>query len=190
MAEELVFDEVKGLFIVGGKRVPRVSEILVNGGIVDPKFYTEESRIRGTAVHQAVFLDIFGDLHVDNLHPVVRPYLEAWFLFKRQTNFRPIEALCEKRLYQPIYRYVGKPDIMGFLNGRPVLIDIKSGGDGAAKYQLAAYREFPAILAYQPARFSLCLKNDGRYKLNVHEDPRDWLRFLEALTASKQSLLH
>lgn len=185
--ERFEFDEVNGIFRVNGKQVPRVSDIMVKGGIVDPTWFTEESRIRGTAVHHAVFLDIFGDLHVESLHPVVRPYLDAWFLFKKLSRFKPIEALCEKRLYQPVYGYVGRPDILGWLNGRPTLIDIKSGGDGAARYQLAAYREFPEVLAYQPARFSLCLKKTATFKLNEWDDPRDWNRFYDALVQTREA---
>lgn len=187
MAQESVFDEVNGIFRVNGRLVPRVSEILVGGGIVDPTFFTEESRIRGTAVHQAVFLDIFGDLHFASLHDVVKPYIGAWLKFKREVMFRPILPLCEKRQYHPIYDYVGRPDILCWVNGRPAIIDIKSGGAGAAKYQLAAYREFPAVVSYVPDRFSLQLMRDGRYSLNRYDDPRDWIEFVRAIGRFRES---
>lgn len=186
MDQKPVFDEVNRIFTLRGKVLLSVTDILVLSGIVDPTFFTEISRIRGTAVHQAVFLDIFGDLHVPGLHPMVRPYIEAWFLFKARTRFRPILSLCEKRFYHPLYGYVGRPDLVGWLNGRPALIDIKSGGAGAAKYQLAAYREFPAIIGYQPDRFSLSLKADGSYRLDPYSNPNDWLVFYDALTRVKK----
>jgi len=168
-----------------------VSDVLVKGGIVDPRFFTELGRVRGTAVHEAVYLHIQNDLCFETLHAVVRPYVEAYLSFEELTGFKPILAFCEKRLINPFYYYTGRLDLLGWLNGKLVVIDLKSGYSKAARYQTAAYSQFPEIIAlgHPIYRFDLQLTDKGKFKLNPHVDPNDWLIFLNALKAAREVAL-
>lgn len=186
---ELTFDEAAHVYRLNGTPLISVTTVLKKAGIVVADFFTEEGRLRGTAVHKAVFYDIHADLHLDSLHPMIRPYVEGWLKFKRETHFRPIKALCEVRHHHPLYFYAGTPDVVGWLNGRPALIDVKTGDATTARFQTAAYREFPKILALQPDRFDLRLKPDGTYRLNRHPNHNDILQFWDALKKVRESEL-
>lgn len=177
----LEFDVEKHLYTLRGRPLVSVTQSLVLGGLVDIKWFTALGRDRGTAVHEAVFYDIFNDLDVASLHEMIRPYIEAWFKFKRDTRFRAIKEFCEFRQFHPLYFYAGTNDIFGMLNGRHAIIDIKTGDAKTAGIQLAAYEHFPRFLSYAPLRFSLILNRDGTYKLHRHDDPNDWRIFISNL---------
>ena len=185
--EQIKFDAPTHKYTVGNREVMSVTTILKEAGMIDTQWFTEESRLRGTAVHEAVFYDIHNDLHEDGMHDIIRPYVQAWFKFKNDTDFLPLSSMCEARMYHPIYEYAGTPDLIGRLNGRMVLIDIKTGDCPTARFQTAAYREFPKVRALSPARFSLRLFNDGKYKCLQHSDPNDFLVFLDALKKVREN---
>lgn len=170
---------------MSGERLKSVTQIIVQDGLVDPTFFTEAGRIRGTAVHHAVFLDVDGDLQEEALHPMIAGYFKGWTKFKRDTRFSPVRELCEEPQYHPVHRYAGKPDIVGILNGRHCLIDIKSGDAKVAKIQTAAYQQFPMIKALNTTRFDLRLYADGKYRLNLHNDTNDWFIFYQALQRTR-----
>lgn len=182
---QIEFDPVAHRYTLNGQELMSVTTILKEAGLIDDRWFTDESRARGTAVHEAVFYDIHSDLHVESLHKTIQPYVEAWFRFKRDCDFVPKTELCEARMYHPLHGYAGTPDLVGILNGRPVLIDIKTGDCPTARYQTAAYREFPRVRAISPDRFSLRLFPDGRFKLSDHKNPNDFHVFLEALQKVK-----
>lgn len=183
---DLVFDKESHTYRLGDRVIVSVTQAIVRAGLIDTRWFTEESRIRGTAVHEAVFYDIHNDLHVDSLHPVIEPYVRAWFAFKKDSRFSAIKELCEIRQWHPLYDYCGTPDIVGVLNGRIWLVDIKTGDCPTARYQTAAYREFPRIRALSPRRASLRLYPNGTYKLIPHaDDVNDFAVFLDALKKSE-----
>lgn len=184
---DLVFDKETHTYRMGGRVISSVTQAILKAGLIDARWFTEESRIRGTAVHEAIFYDVHNDLHKPSLHPVVVPYIEAWEKFKTQSKFKPMPKFCELRQWHPLYDYCGTPDLLGMLNGRVWLIDVKTGDCPTAGIQTAAYREFPKIRAFSPMRASLRLKPDGTYRLLPHEnDANDFAIFLQALKISKQ----
>lgn len=178
----LQFDEPSHTYTLNGIRLLSVTQTIVAAGRIDTRWFTPEAAERGRAVHEAVFLDIHDDLDRDDLHEIIKPFCMAWFLFRRQTNFKAIKSLCEKKQYHPVWYYAGTPDLLGFLNGKVVLIDVKTGDSPTAKYQTAAYSEFPAIKKLNPLRFDLRLYNNGSYKLNQHNGgANDFAVFLNDL---------
>lgn len=176
------FNKENHTYTLGGVRLPSVTEILKFGGLGGSRYFTEEGRIRGQAVHHAVFLEIDGDLNYGALHPKIKPYVDAWLAFKKQTRFRPIRELCEGPQFHNVLLYGGTPDVVGYLNGRAVVLDVKTGDATTAKYQTAAYREFPRIAAFGPSRFDLRLRPDGLYRLNEHRGANDWAVFVAHLS--------
>lgn len=177
----LVFDKERHVYTLNDRELVSVTHSLQLGGLIDTRWFTDAARNRGVAVHEAIFLDIHGDLYVDGLHQIIKPYVEAWFKFKTDTRFKPIVEMCELRQFHPFYFYAGTPDCLGLLNGRTVLIDVKTGDASTAGIQLAAYSKFPRIMCYQPDRFSLRLKRDGSYSLKKHDDINDWPTFISNL---------
>lgn len=190
--ETVEFDAASHIYKVDGRRVINVTTALSLGGFPPSAYYTDEGRIRGEAVHDAVFLDIDNDLHIgpEGLHPLIRGYVEGWFKFRREARFKPIRDLCEVPMYNRDYGYVGKPDVVCFLNGRPAVIDIKTGMSSTARYQIAGYAQFPRVLAEfgfkEPRRFDLRLTPTGDYRLTPHTDPNDLLVFINCLRKAKE----
>ena len=182
----LTFDEENHVYRWNDAVVPSVTQILKHGGIIDDRWYTDDARDRGVAVHKAADLHIRNNLDEGSIHPIVRPYFDGLLKFMKDTRFKPMLQFCEVRQFHPIYIYAGTPDFFGILNGRPALIDVKTGdARQSARYQTAAYANFPMLKAYSPDRFDLRLYNDGRYKLNPHPDAQDFNVFLSCLNVAR-----
>lgn len=165
---ELRFVPEEHRYFLGDKELPSVSRILKAvfpkefERVIDP-WYAE----RGTAVHEATRLHDQGVLDETTVDQEVMPYLSAYRKFLSETGFKPIHI--ESSLSSEIHGFAGTPDRVGDLNGRRVLIDLKSGGpQWWHKYQLAGY----AVLCQEvyreehiEDRFGLYLKSNGTYKL-------------------------
>jgi len=183
---EFKFDEMEHAYFLNGKRLPSVTQILKFANLVDDRFFTEEARARGTAVHKAIWYDIQNDL--GEVHPAIEPYVQSWYRFRESTKIEPIMELCERPQFHPVYHYGGTPDIIAILNGRHVLIDIKSGTIEGAHFQTAAYWEMPSIRNLVPYenRFTLRLSEEGGLpKLKNYSDKTDLTVFLSALNLFK-----
>ena len=178
---ELIFKpETHQYFLASGEELPSVTKILKEGGLVPGlPFFTELGRDVGTAVHEAISLDLRHDLDWEALHPMLRPFMRQWADFRAKTGIKFDLSLCEVPQYHPTYRFAGCPDIVGVMNGRNVLIDLKTGTSKSVGPQLAGYEIFPAIKKLSPTRFCLSLK--GNFKLQKYSDSRDILVFLNAL---------
>lgn len=177
------YDDELHAYYLNGEKILSVTQILELGGLIDKRFFLPEHAMKGHAVHKACYLRIKNDLDESSLHPIIKPYLDRFDCFLQRTGFKPILELCEKPQFHPAYIFGGTPDLVGYLNDRVVVIDIKSGGVEYAKYQLAAYSKFPDIECHFPDKFSLELnaKNKIGYDLKSHNDENDWYFFLDIL---------
>lgn len=101
----------------------------------------EYRRQLGTAAHADCHAFDDNDLDWSQVHEDVKPYVEAWQVFRENTGLRPISR--ERRVYHPVLGYCGtldgifeKPVVQ-----KRVLIDIKLGDPfhAAAHLQTAAY---------------------------------------------------
>lgn len=180
----LTFDPVAHVYHFDGKRVPGVTEVIASAGLVaGTDWMTEESRIRGTAVHRACELDDALALDESSVDDIVRPYLDAWRALRTAVSMTILGN--EERVFHPDYRYAGTLDRRVEMRvGRrrvTAVIDIKSGGrQGATGVQLAAYQK--ADGRHLAHRFGAYLQADGRYDLVAYDDPTDWPVFLAALS--------
>jgi hypothetical protein len=164
--------------------LPRVTEILKSAGLINGDWFTDESRDRGTFIHQATVIDEQGDLD-ESFEPTRQymGYIMAWrkFLAEHKCRWTHIE----QRMEHPAFRYSGIPDREGTVDDKPTIVDIKSGS--AAKWhklQGAAYCAFfPKPHLYQ--RLVVRLQDDGTYHLEwfgPHTYQADLGVFLSALT--------
>lgn len=185
--EGLTFDQPTHTYRLNGKKIDSVTQVMKLGGLIDDTWFTEFGKIRGTAVHEAVLFDIQCDLDLNSINEKIKGYVEGWFNFKRDSGISPIKELCEKRMYHPLYQYTGTPDIFCRLNGRYAVVDVKTGDTSTAAVQTAAYAEFPVLKGYVPDRFSLRLFPNAKYKLNHHNDRKDFLTFLQCLGMVKKT---
>lgn len=187
----LTFDHDSHRYWWNGDPVPSVTQVLsiltdfemvekFNPGAV------AYASVRGDAVHYACELYDKGTLDWSTLDDELKPYLDAWILFRKQTGFIPNRI--EHKVFHPNLRYAGTLDRTGILFDNHVVIDIKAV---AAIYpttgpQLAAYEA--AIKATEPngpasyGRYSVQLHPDGKYKLHHYENRADLSVFISSLT--------
>ena len=150
---------------------PRVTAILDAVGLgpdlsMVPDDVLTAAMDRGTALHQAIEAHAYGYLDEADITPVIAPYFDAYLKFLTESGHKPIASEIEVRHAR--WRYRGHPDRIGWLSGRRVVIDFKSGGAAGAEYQVAGYAE--AWNDMRPseriaAGFTLQLRNDRSYRL-------------------------
>lgn len=163
-------DEARGFYVSKcGDLYVRVSDVLREFGFTDSRFFDEDSRIRGTAVHLAIKLIEKGTLDEESLDPILIPWVEGYRKFKRDVPF--IASHFEQQVSHPIWRFGGTIDLLGHIRGLPVLIDVKTGlGSKAHRLQTGAYEacvDIPQIKRY-------VLEVGGHdYNLVPHTDKAD-----------------
>lgn len=190
----LTFDDRTHEYRWDGRVVPSVTQVLKGSGFIDDQWFTEDARMRGSAVHLAIELLEEGALDWSTVDERILPHLAAYEAFRREMNFRPI--LVEEKGYHPIYGYAGRPDCPGVLNGKLAVVDLKTGArQNWMGLQLAAYAElleylpaysetlerFEDIPKQKPERYVLELNGSGRYRLHRYNDREDFKTFLAAL---------
>lgn len=178
----LTLDESTHQYSLDGRRLIGVTEalkILDDRWKIDP-WYLE----RGRLIHLATEYYDRDELDESTIDERIRPYLDAYVKFRKNTDFEPI--YIEQLLYHPQYFYAGKPDRIGPLYKHHVLIDLKSGAKSKIdELQDVAYWELCRVNDIPVNKlFDLYLKENGTYKLEPVERPRNLLPvFLACVTA-------
>jgi hypothetical protein len=182
----LTFEPEGHIYTWNGKVVPSVTGILkplAGYEWVNEQVLERKSAI-GTAVHLATELFDRGDLVEESVHPIIKPYLDAYKRFRDETQFEP-EGI-ELKDFNERMGYAGTLDRTGKVRATPAVIDLKATVQihHAAGPQTAAY----AQMIGQPAsdRYALQLKDDGTYKLQPLKDPQDWPDFLACLAIHRR----
>jgi hypothetical protein len=178
------FDEARHRYFADGRPVPSVSTVIEVLGLADfsmvPARRLREKAEIGTFVHQATAYLDRGTLDWTSLHPLIRPYIEAYAQFKLEANWEPRQIeerslACVNGLY-----YGMTPDRVGLLNGRPAVGDLKctaGGEDPAWGVQLAGYAlglPEPAERPREYLRFVIHLSPEGKYKLYPQSKAKDF----------------
>lgn len=154
-----------------------VTEVLKLAGLVDDRFFTEEARDRGTALHLATVYFDEGNLDDESLDPAIRGGLDAYRAFYRDVH--PVILACEEPVEDLARGYCGTPDRVLVINGREGVLDIKRGAESPwHAIQLAAYAH---TYGRPMARWNLYLGQDGKYKLIERRSRLDWPVFEAAL---------
>lgn len=174
-------------YYLNGIRLKSITEILNDQGFLCDEYFTEESCIRGKAVHLACRYLVMGRLDWDSLKKEYRPYVEAFQLFLEEKKPKPILDLVEKPQYSKIFLFGGTPDIPCECSPGIEIYEIKTG-DGLlfARLQTGAQK----ILLEERTgrtvekRWRLKLNNTGKYGLDLLKDRNDVKYFLSALCLS------
>ncbi|KKM18277.1 hypothetical protein LCGC14_1667310 [marine sediment metagenome] len=139
---------------------------------------------RGRLVHRA--LEIIdksegGGLHMDSLHPELRPRVEAYLDFKEHTGLK-VFNLIEEPLVCLKNGFAGTPDrftvsriILEIKNGPPI------GWEGLQLAGQAGLIQARSHLRSPPIRRSVHLFPNGKWKMETWDDSADWHVFLSLL---------
>lgn len=184
----LTFDPVKHEYTLGGQPVPSVSKVLEP--LYDFRFVSpealERARKRGTAIHKTVELYELGRLNEETLHPSLAACLKQWLDFKQTMKYVPRRQ--EMQVYSEKFGYAGTYDGDGDMDGRPMLLDLKSGEKYEPhKVQTMAYKVAAVelgIITEDCARGSLYISED-QWEFEFHTNNGDRAAFLSLLTVLK-----
>jgi len=141
--------------------IPSVTQILKGAGLIDDQWFSEEARDRGSAVHTLCERYAHGVRFDDTGRPLASlQYVNA---FARFVSDFGVYAIDTETLIEGIVngrRYAGKYDLLAEIQGKRVLIDLKTGAK--AKWhsvQIAAY----AMQINPHSAMDLYIKADGKY---------------------------
>jgi hypothetical protein len=163
-----------------GEELPHITGMLEHTGWVDSRWYTEDSRERGSAVHRLTADYTLGAIGA--IEDVVSRYagwLHAYADFMRRV--RPTVIAVEEPIAHLHYRYAGRPDLIARLYGLLSVVEGKSGApekahqiQTALQAILAAQEHGDGMPAHLWGRFALYLKEDGKWFLEQHRDRGDF----------------
>ena len=106
-------------------------------------------------------------------------YFRGYVAFRQM--YRGRWSAVERPIARGDLGYAGTPDRIGILNGRPAVLEIKTGtASGWHGYQLAAY-DMLDPLPFERLRVAVYLPGDGTYKLRTYADGNDRICFLRSL---------
>lgn len=174
---DLILDSAH-VYRLDGVEIPGVSRILGLYGF-DPKYPNGDYKLRGSQVHK-------GSVYIDQGHrieagPGIEPYLNGYRTFLK--DFKVRWEIAEKSVYHGRLRFAGTVDRFGKLDGRNLLLDIKTGTPPIKRLRLQTAAYTLALLSgrdemVECLRWGLELKDDGRYKIHNCADPMDFEVFV------------
>jgi hypothetical protein len=174
---EIVLTQENHEYTVDGFVVISVTQILRDLGFIDftmvDPFVLRDAQARGKAVHSAIDLLEENDLDWKKLHPLIRPFVDAYAEMKEQTGWKP--AMREQKVFDPICNYAGQLDGFGSMEKlglEEVLPDYKSGiRQSAARYQTGGYAG--AINKPLAKRCSIHLHGNGKFSIDWYNKPEN-----------------
>lgn len=192
---DLQFDKLAHAYrLPTGEPVPSVTQILsavgvsrdfeeLGGRSAATAAAIDRKRELGHALHADAHAFDDDDLILESVDTAVRPYLDAWIEFRRNTGVRPL--VRERRVFHAVWRYAGTLDgVFVTPQGASVLVDIKTGDptDSGCQWQTAAYaeafqREFPTMRIALRWGVQLVPGLTVPYRVHPYSDWRDVLDF-------------
>ena len=176
----LLFYDDSHKYTVDGEEVPSVSELtrfltreLYNDA---PQYFLDQAAKRGTSVHKATeAIDKFGTVEIEDEYAgFVKAYVS--FLKDHNVSWEKIEwPVCNKENETP---YAGTIDRVGALDGKTVILDIKTTANISGLHKLcytAQLNLYRLAVKEKPVEelWVLQLKKDGTYKLIQLEENKE-----------------
>lgn len=157
--------------------VPHITGLLTVSGWADDKWFTEESSVRGTRVHELTAEYDWGGITLADYDGPYRGYLiahdEAIRLVKPRFEHIEVPAV------HPTIRFGGRCDRVGQVYKAGSVWEVKSGAvERAHLIQTALQAILAAPTLHLPAeavhRYAEYVKPNGNVKLEQHKDRRDF----------------
>lgn len=175
--------------IATGEAYPHITQMLQDTGYVDPRWYTDESRERGSAVHRTTADYDLGLIERNDLKLTDDPKYKGWLCahVEAMDIIQPKFQSVEEPLVHSRHLYGGRPDRVGLIYGAVAIVEIKTGApEKGHAVQLALQAILVAEEVKLPAesivRYGLYLKGNGRFKFDEFKDTRkDFANALEVI---------
>ena len=163
----MIFNADTHQYLHGTRQVRSVTGLIKAAGLLGPAaaFYSAEAAERGTRVHQACLdLDLGNAIQMDDDEAL---YLDSYAQWR--TLVAPIWTSMEEPRHSERYDLAGTADRLGTINGKPVIVDFKTGAAASwhglqlALYDLL-YDDLPPMIR---RRIVVHLRKDGRVPQTV-----------------------
>lgn len=185
---ELIVDLEKHEYHIGNKKLLSITDCLKSAGLINVAFATDHDLWIGTATHRAIELYNKGTLDLDTLDVDLRPRLDAWISFLKNTGFKPLES--EKSVYNFNLQVAGTLDVLGvFPDGAEGIVEVKSGN--VAKWCALQTAGQDLLMnggrgtgRLHRRRYGLSVPRFGEPKVTPHNNPDDYNVFLACVTIS------
>lgn len=166
-----------------GTVLPHITGMLERTGWIDDTWYTEESSLRGQAVHRLTADYDLGALDVASCVSKYRPWLLAYVEALRKLG-GPVWTAVEAPAVHPDHRFGGRPDRVGQVFRAWTVVELKTNNKGwnlekahpiqtALQAVLVSGTAFRLLPAEAWMRAALYLRPDGRCRYIEHTDRRD-----------------
>lgn len=160
-----------------GELIPHITGMLEATGLIDDRWYSEESSDRGTAVHRLTHDYDLGALDVASCVSEHRGYLLG-HVAAMQVIPHAWDDVEVPRVH-PQLRFGGRPDRNGVIYQAKGVLEVKSGGpEKSHAIQTAMQAILVAPIYGLPPemllRFALYLKPNGKFKLEEHKRKADF----------------
>lgn len=206
---ELELDE-NHIYRLDGMQIPGCTSVLAAMGATPGfNFLTPDElefyRSRGHAVHRAIELAVKGTLDKRTIVSEVNPYLIGWDRFCDDHNVDVIEykgetgdPFVEKPLHHPVFRYGVTPDVVGNVDGKFGVIEIKATSAHAPATGLQLAAQLLAVKHEMGGNFGdmrmglRLLQDEPYYDLRHYTDKSDqsvWLSLLSGYNWLKANKL-
>ena len=184
----LIFKPEDHTYWLGDRRVPSVTQVI---GFSEhapdysnvPVRMLEKKATLGRLVHKTIedYFEHDGDLFTDD--PRANTYLDGFIQFINSGVYTHI--FSESRFYHPTHYYAGTIDLIGEVNGKLSVLDIKTTYNlhiDPVSLQLAAYGNLVSanLDVTVEKSYAIHLKGNGVPKLVPMEDAYAYGKFLRA----------
>ncbi len=123
VADLKLFDPELHIYRSKGIRLPGATDIIKAAGLIDTEWMTDEARWRGKCVHKGVELINKNRIDWETVDEFIAGYLHSYRKFISTTGFEIVG--CEEPCFDDAFACM--PDIWGYLNKVPTIIELKSG---------------------------------------------------------------
>lgn len=156
---KFIFDKEHHEYSVDGVMWPSPTQLLKEFSIVDDRWFREEHRERGHAVHAMTHYYDDGDLNLATLDPGLLPYLEAWRKFIVDTNYKPLLPMRELPMISQLHHFGCTPDsVANIFDGELAVVEIKSGAINEYAVRLQTAAQALAVSEMLPIEKEVSLK--------------------------------
>lgn len=181
MEKEFHYDEETRRPMVGESRVLGATDVLRLSGISEGQAWGSEYDLWcGQARHKAVELWVKGTLDLDTLHEDIRPSLEAFLKFQKETGFRPTHS--EYKVWNPVYQVATRIDLLGeFPDGTEVIVELKSGTLAKQTAIQTALQDILMGAQKRRKRFGLSIPKTGKPNVVEYNSRDDYSIAISAM---------
>ena len=160
-----------------GHAIPNITRMLVQCGLVDDRWYTEEGSARGREVHRLTAKFDLGSLTEADKVGAYAGWLQAYG-YLRRLSFCDFEMI-EEPLASKKWRFAGTPDRCGLIIDSFGILNIKTGAPGKGDpiqtaLEAILYEEICWVPAKRQGRYNAYIKANGRGKLVRQYDEHDF----------------